>query len=109
MAASSEPGETVEFSLKIALEKALSEDGQLQYDGATNTFIVKDIKPKLDEISHIIRLVDIEPPLIYVEVKFISTTSTDILENMGRDQNDQALHLTFLALPREEVADDRYR
>lgn len=76
-----EDGGDRDFPLKAALEKALSKDGELQFDPGTNTFIVKDIKPKLDEISDIIRLVDVRPPLIYVEVKFISTASTDILEH----------------------------
>ncbi len=70
-----------EFTLKVALERALSDNGTLNYDRQTNTFIIKDVKPKLDEIAQIIRLVDVEPPLVYVEVKFISTASTDILEH----------------------------
>lgn len=73
--------ELLDFPLLTALQQALSEDGQLQFDRMTNTFIVKDIKPKLDEIETIIKLVDVEPPLVYVEVKFISTVSTDILEH----------------------------
>jgi type IV pilus assembly protein PilQ len=81
-AAGGAPGEAEEeFSLKTALEKALSKNGQLQFNKETNTFIVKDIKPRLDEIEQIIKLVDVEPPLIYVEVKFVSTRSTDILEH----------------------------
>lgn len=69
-----------QFSLKVALENMLSKNGKLDYDFNTNSIIVKDIKPKLDEIGRVIRLLDVEPPLIYVEVKFISTSTTDILE-----------------------------
>ena len=68
------------FSLAQALKETISEDGTLQYDPHTNTFIVKDTRVKLAEISHIIGKVDIEPPQIYVEVKFISTSNNDILE-----------------------------
>lgn len=68
------------FSLADALANVVSTDGSLQYDGHTNTFIVKDVKPKLDEIERIVRLVDVKPPQLYVEVKFISTQNTDILE-----------------------------
>ena len=68
------------FSLADALANVVSKDGSLQYDRHTNTFIVKDIKPKLDEIHEIIRLVDVKPPQVYVEVKFISTKNADILE-----------------------------
>ena len=68
------------FGLETALRETISEDGALQYDINTNTFIVKDTKPKLDEIETIIRLVDIKPAQVFVEVKFISTSNSDILE-----------------------------
>lgn len=72
--------ETEPFSLYSALNRALSKEGQMEYDTHTNTFIVKDIKPRLDEIENIIKIVDVQPPLIYVEVKFISTSNSDLLE-----------------------------
>lgn len=72
--------EVVAFSLEEALRRVLSKDGDLQYDKYTNTIIVKDIKPKLDEIESIIKLVDVKPPLIYVEVKFVRTANADLLE-----------------------------
>lgn len=68
------------FTLEQALQKSISKDGSLQYDKYTNTFIVKDIKPKLDEIEKIIKLVDVKPPQVFVEVKFIRTTNADLLE-----------------------------
>jgi type IV pilus assembly protein PilQ len=68
------------FSLELALKETISKEGTLQYDEGTNTFIVKDIKPKLDEIEAIIKLVDVRPAQVYVEVKFITTNNTDILE-----------------------------
>lgn len=77
-AAEAEPGK---FTLADALANVISKDGgEIQYDEHTNTFIVKDIKPKLDEIDKIIKLVDVPQPLIYVEVKFVRTTNADILE-----------------------------
>jgi type II secretory pathway component GspD/PulD (secretin) len=72
--------EGIGFTLADALKETISKDGAFQYDGHTNTFIVKDTRVKLDEIAEIIRLVDVRPSLIYVEVKFISTTNSDILE-----------------------------
>ncbi len=68
------------FSLESALQKAISKDGSLQYDKYTNTFIVKDIKPKLDEIAEMIHLIDVRPAQVFVEVKFIRTTNADLLE-----------------------------
>ena len=35
---------------------------------------------RLDEIEAIIKIVDIQPPKIFVEVKFISTKNSDLLE-----------------------------
>ncbi|HVR73595.1 MAG TPA: secretin N-terminal domain-containing protein, partial [Planctomycetota bacterium] len=72
--------EPVGFSLESALKETISKDGSLQYDKHTNTFIVKDTKPKLDEVANIIRLVDVRPPQVYVEVRFIRTTNTDLIE-----------------------------
>ena len=72
--------EVSSFGLEVALQETISEDGALHFDDHTNTFIVKDTKPKLDEIENIIRLVDVQPALVFVEVKFISTSNSDILE-----------------------------
>ncbi|MDE0960526.1 MAG: hypothetical protein OSB09_07075 [Planctomycetota bacterium] len=69
-----------EFTLLKALRKALSPGGEMDFDIKTNSLIVKDISPSLDEIQEIISEIDVEPALIQVEVKFISTTSDDILE-----------------------------
>jgi type II secretory pathway component GspD/PulD (secretin) len=73
-------GQKAEFSLEEALRDTLSKEGTLRYDEHTNTFIVKDTKPKIDEMKEIIRRVDIRPPQLFVEVKFISTTNGDLLE-----------------------------
>ena len=69
-----------EFSLLKALRSALSPGGEMNFDKTTNSVIVKDIAPRLDEIEEIIKKIDIEPALVQIEVKFISTTSNDILE-----------------------------
>ncbi len=69
-----------EFTLLKALRKALSPGGDMDFDIKTNSIIVKDIAPRLDEIEEIIAKIDVEPALVQVEVKFISTTSDDILE-----------------------------
>jgi type IV pilus assembly protein PilQ len=69
------------FTLEGALRGVVSpEMGSLHYDPHTNTFIVKDTRPKLDEIENIILRIDVRPPQVYVEVKFIRTTNADILE-----------------------------
>ncbi|MEM7263413.1 MAG: secretin N-terminal domain-containing protein, partial [Planctomycetota bacterium] len=69
-----------EFTLLKALTKALSADGAMDYDVGTNTLIVKDVAPSLDAIASIVQKLDVEPPLVQVDVKFISTSSDDVLE-----------------------------
>ncbi len=68
------------FPLYAALQRVVSKEGILEFDENTNTIIVKETKPRLDEIENIIRLVDVQPPLIYVQVQFISTANSDLLE-----------------------------
>ena len=69
-----------EFTLLRALRRALSPGGEMDFDVKTNSIIVKDIAPRLDEIAQIIAEIDVEPALVQVEVKFISTANDDILE-----------------------------
>lgn len=69
-----------EFTLLRALRRALSPGGEMDFDVKTNSIIVKDIAPRLDEIAEIITEIDVEPALVQVEVKFISTANDDILE-----------------------------
>lgn len=69
-----------EFTLLRALRRALSPGGEMDFDVKTNSIIVKDIAPRLDEIAEIIAEIDVEPALVQVEVKFISTANDDILE-----------------------------
>lgn len=69
-----------EFTLLKALRKALSDDGQMDYDVATNTIIVKDVKPVLETVRDIVASLDKKQPLVQVDVKFISTSSDDVLE-----------------------------
>lgn len=69
------------FPLEEALRQIVTADGgQLTYDSGTNTIIVKDTRPKLEEMAEIIKLLDVPPAQVHVEVKFIRTTNTDLLE-----------------------------
>jgi len=69
------------FPLEEALRQIVTTDGgQLTYDSGTNTIIVKDTRPKLEEMAEIIKLLDVPPAQVHVEVKFIRTTNTDLLE-----------------------------
>lgn len=71
-----------EFALLDALRRALTPNGigQLQYFERSNVIIVKDTKPVLDEIESIIGKIDVEPGQVFIDVKFVTTANTDILE-----------------------------
>jgi len=56
----------------------------VEYDVYSNAFIVTDIKPKLDEVERLIRRMDVPPSQVFIDVKFVSTTRTD-LTNFGID------------------------
>jgi len=69
------------FTLLSALRAVLSKElGDLQYDLATNTIIITDTKPKLDEMDRIIKQLDTAPTQVFLEVKFIRTTISGLTE-----------------------------
>jgi type IV pilus assembly protein PilQ len=82
-------GAEVRFSLLDALRRASTPDvGTLEYFEGTNSIMVKDTKPVVDEIERIIQTIDIEPGQIFVDVKFVTTSNQDILDygvNVGGD------------------------
>lgn len=74
-----------EFILLRVLESVMTRDsggktvGSINFDWATNTFIIRDTQPTLDRIEEILKLIDVEPEQIVVDLKFISTTNEDLL------------------------------
>jgi type II secretory pathway component GspD/PulD (secretin) len=77
-----------EFTALKVLRNALSpEIGKLEYNWDTNQIIVTDVKPKLEEIRRLIKQLDIIPPQVSIDVKFIRTTSSDLFEKGIRFMN----------------------
>jgi type IV pilus assembly protein PilQ len=68
------------FSLLTALGRMLSDNGKLDYIDEKNVILVKDTKPVIDEMSKLIAEIDIEPRQVFVDVQFVTTTNTDVLE-----------------------------
>ncbi len=54
--------------------------GSIEYLEYTNTIVVRDTKPVVDDVARIITSVDLEPAQVFVDVKFVTTTNRDILE-----------------------------
>jgi len=86
-------GVLTQFPLLNALANVLSPYGSIQYDRFSNSFIVQDIKPKIDEIANIIASVDIEPLQVFIDVKFVTTQNTDLL-NFGVDYGELGAQIT---------------
>jgi len=72
------------FTLLNAVANSLSAVGSVEYDPFSNAFIVTDIKPKIDEVEKLLRRLDVPPAQVFIDVKFISTTRSD-LTNFGID------------------------
>ena len=71
-----------DFTLFKALNEVVSDRGSVAFDFDSNAFIVTATRPLLDEIDEIIRLVDVRPDQVFVDVKFVTTAHTDLL-NVG--------------------------
>jgi type IV pilus assembly protein PilQ len=75
-----------EFTLLKILSAVLTRDaqgriiGSMEYDMDTNSLVITDTKPVLDQIGAIISKLDVEPEQILIDVKYISTTNEDILK-----------------------------
>jgi len=68
-----------QFTLFKALDQVVGEKGSVEYDFDSNAFIVTTTRPLLDEIAEIIELVDVKPAQVFVDVKFVTTAHTDLL------------------------------
>ena len=75
------------FTALAALEKALSDSGELDFFEAQNVIIVRDTTQVHETVQEIIRRLDVEPSQVFVDMKFVSTSNTDLL-NLGVDYGD---------------------
>jgi type II secretory pathway component GspD/PulD (secretin) len=87
-------GQDVEktFTLIKSLRSALSGAGKLDYVDRYNVIVVKDIPPVLHQIERILQELDVEPPQIFVDVKFVTTANNDVL-NYGFDIGENGLQV----------------
>lgn len=73
-----------DFPIIQALRKALTPGGDMDYVRSANVVIVRDTAKVHQEIKEMIDRLDIEPAQVYCDVKFVSTTNSDLL-NLGFD------------------------
>lgn len=75
-----------EFPFMRIIDSVLSKDssgkkvGELQYDVQTNSIVVKDVRPVLETIQKIIDNLDVEPDQVIIDLKFVLTTNSDLLQ-----------------------------
>jgi len=67
------------FTLYKAIDEVVDQRGSVAYDFDSNSFIVTSTRPILDQVTEIIRLVDVQPNQVFIDVKFVTTTHTDLL------------------------------
>lgn len=93
-------GGAVEFDLLPAIKTSLTPDGRLDYIPTKNVLIVTDTRPVLDAIEKMLRQMDVEPRQVFVDVKFISTTNTDLFDfGMDYGQRGPSASISMGAIP----------
>ncbi len=68
------------FTLLKALRELKSEAGSVQYIDKQNVLFLKDTKPVLDAMERMVHAIDQEPRQVFVDVKFVTTRNSDLLE-----------------------------
>lgn len=84
---------TKNFSALMALKKALSTKGDLDYIETANVVIVRDTQQVHDAIRNMLTRLDVEPAQVFCDVKFVSTLNGDLL-NLGVDYGQDGAQIT---------------
>ena len=77
---STEGSSDAPFTLLNSVVNALSAVGRAEYEPSSNSLVVTDIAPRLVEVEKIIAMIDVPPPQVFVDVKFVSTDKTDLTD-----------------------------
>ncbi len=75
------------FPIIAALKKALTQGGDLDYDRGRNMIIIRDTAQVHAAITEMLALLDVEPAQVFMDVKFVSTSNTDLF-SLGVDYGD---------------------
>jgi len=82
------------FSLINALSAVVTPGkGRVTYDDSSNTLIITDHKPRIDKMAEIINELDKEPKQVFIDVKFVRTSNSDIFD-FGIDIGDNGVQIT---------------
>lgn len=69
-----------EFNLLKAFAQAVAPEGGVTYVRETNALIATGTTPKLEALQRLVARIDVEPAQVFVDVKFITTRNTDLLD-----------------------------
>lgn len=84
---------TKSFSALMALKKALSAKGDMDYIDTANVVIVRDTQQVHESIRTMLNRLDVEPAQVFCDVKFVSTLNGDLL-NLGVDYGQDGAQVT---------------
>lgn len=88
------PVEISQFSLINALSAVVTTGkGKVTYDDSSNTLIITDHKPRIDKMAEIINELDKEPKQVFIDVKFVRTSNSDIFD-FGLDIGDNGVQVS---------------
>lgn len=82
-----------DFPIVQALSKALSPGGELDYVASSNVVIVRDTTQVHAAVKDMLERLDVEPSQVFCDVKFVSTTSNDLLA-LGVDYGDAGVQVS---------------
>ncbi len=82
------------FPVIVALKKALTQGGDLDYIKSQNVIIVRDTAQVHAMIADMLAKLDIEPAQIFMDVKFVSTSNDD-LYSLGVDYGEFGPQVTL--------------
>ena len=75
------------FTVLQAMKKALNPGGEMDYIESQNVIIVRDTDQVHVSIKEMLGRLDVEPAQVFVDVKFVSTLNSDLLD-LGVDYGD---------------------
>jgi type IV pilus assembly protein PilQ len=85
-----------EFNILKAFSQAVAPEGGVTYIRETNSLIATGTTPKLENLDKLVARLDVEPAQVFVDVKFITTQNTDLLEvGMGPGPNGLNANISF--------------
>jgi type II secretory pathway component GspD/PulD (secretin) len=84
-------GIEAEFNILKAFNQAVFPEGGVTYVKETNALIATGTTPKLEALDKLIGRLDVEPAQVFVDVKFITTKNTDLLD-IGMGPGTKGIH-----------------